>query len=256
MKKYSQYFTVIEPLLKETGEKLRPYHGKVEAVHHKTESAADAVTLLDREIETFLAERLQSHDNSIAFYGEEHGGDNQAERFWLADPIDGTAHFIRGLPFCTTMLSLIENQQVVFAVIYDFVHEDIYWAAKGEGAWKNSEPIHVSNRMLKQSYLTYEVDLNIPENLKKWLAISQQAIFMKTVCSGYEFLCVASGKIDGRICIKPTGKDWDYAPGSLLVSEAGGIVRNLGKETYDYRDHNFIAANPRVFAEILNILNG
>lgn len=252
---YSQYFKVIQPLLKEVGSKLQPFHGKIAAVHQKTESSADAVTALDREVEKFLAERLQQYDNSISFCGEEYGGNNQAERFWLADPIDGTAHFIRGLPFCTTMISLIENQKVVFAAIYDFLNEDIYWAAKGEGARKNQEIIRVSNRTLRQAYLGHEMDFSETKNLEKWLELSKQAIFMKTVSAGYEFIQIAAGKMDGRICIKPTGKDWDYAPGSLLVSEAGGIVRNIDKESYDYRNHDFIAGNPTIYAEILSIIN-
>jgi myo-inositol-1(or 4)-monophosphatase len=252
--KYSQYLQTISPLLKEVGEKLRPHHGNIQRFDQKTQSPADAVTHLDKEIERFLAERLQKYDPSIAFCGEEYGGDNNAERFWLVDPIDGTGHFIRGLPFCTTMIALIENQQVVFAAIYDFLNEDIYWAAKGEGAKRNTEAIHVSNRSLKESYLTYEIDLNVQENLDKWLTIAKQALFMKTICAGYEFLSIASGKIDGRICLKPTGKDWDYAPGSLLVSEAGGMVQNIGQETYDYRNHDFIVGNPKVFTEIKEIL--
>jgi fructose-1,6-bisphosphatase/inositol monophosphatase family enzyme len=61
---------------------------------------------------------------------------------------------------------------------------------------------------------------------------------------------VASGKLDGRLALDPWGQDWDFAPGSLLVTEAGGIATNLGKNTYDYRNHNYIIANPLVHEEL------
>ncbi len=70
---------------------------------------------------------------------------------------------------------------------------------------------------------------------------------IQTISAGYEFVLVATGKIEARICFDPFGKDYDFAPGSLLVSEAGGIVANIGLTTYDYRNTNLIAGNKSVF---------
>lgn len=131
---------------------MRKGFGKAEVVHQKSDVAADVVTDLDRKTEEFLSEKLRAADASIDFYGEENGGNDKAERLWICDPIDGTAHFVRGLPFCTTMLCLVENKEVVFSVIYDFVRDDIYWAEKGRGAWRNDKTIDVSNRRTKKSF--------------------------------------------------------------------------------------------------------
>ena len=60
---------------------------------------------------------------------------------------------------------------------------------------------------------------------------------------------IASGLYDGNICFDPHGEDWDYAP-ALLIAEAGGIVTTIGKDTWDFRNHNFIAANPLVHAQL------
>ena len=60
-------------------------------------------------------------------------------------------------------------------------------------------------------------------------------------------MLVATGKIEGRVNFDPWGKDYDYAAGSLLVQEAGGIVANLGKRTYDYRNYDYIAASPTMY---------
>lgn len=166
------------------------------------------------------------------------------------DPIDGTGHFVRGLPFCTSMIALIERGRVNFSAIYDFVNDHMYWAELGMGAFCNSERLKVSSRSLGQSYIGWESHLDKEENLQIFMELRNRAILFKAVVSGWEYAMIASGKLDARICFDPYGKDYDFAPGSLLVSEAGGVVANLGSNDYDYRNTNFIAANPVVFKEL------
>jgi len=61
---------------------------------------------------------------------------------------------------------------------------------------------------------------------------------------------IASGKLDGKITLNPYGKDWDFAPGSLLVREAGGVAANIGHSDYDYRNHDFIIAGPKLYQDL------
>lgn len=228
---------------------LPHYYGEV-AFTRKSDQAHDLVTELDVAVENYLRAKLEEIYPDVTFVGEETGGDREAPRKWLCDPIDGTTHFIRGNPFCTTMLALIEDGQVNMSFIYDFVVDVLYHAVRGGGAYRNGEPIHVSNRPLKGSYMGWETHINKPENLKTHLALASKSSFFKSICAGMEFAMVAMGKLDGRICFDPYGKDYDFAPGSLFVSEAGGIVANIGSSNYDYTNLNFIAANPIVYKEL------
>ncbi|MEK7557346.1 MAG: inositol monophosphatase family protein, partial [Patescibacteria group bacterium] len=66
---------------------------------------------------------------------------------------------------------------------------------------------------------------------------------------------VATGQLEGRLCVNPFGEDWDYAPGTLLVAEAGGVVRNIGSEGYDFRNHSFLAAPSQVEKELRGLLH-
>ena len=91
-----------------------PYWGKAEIVKQKSESPTDVVTRLDYEVEQYLAKEFEKLDSSISYVGEEFGGNRESKRFWLVDPIDGTAHFIRGMPFCTTM-ELIECMSITLS---------------------------------------------------------------------------------------------------------------------------------------------
>ena len=176
---------------------------------------------------------------------------------WLVDPIDGTTHFIRGLPFCTIMIALIEKGQPVLGIIHDFIRDETYWAIKGQGAFRDDEPIRVNNYSLTDNaMLCYETEISNPACLEAYLKVwhelrrSSLGGIALTINSGFELAMIASGKLDARITFHGFGKDYDYAPGSIIVEEAGGIVRNIGNNSYDYTNCNFIAANPLIYQQL------
>lgn len=246
----SRHTEVVKEVVQEAGKKLVHHFGEADVTHQKSERGVDVVTQLDIDTENFIAEQLSKFDSSIGFVGEEFGERQMSDRFWLVDPIDGTSHFVRGIPYCTTMIALIENGQVVVSVINNFITGELFEATKGKGAKLNGKATHVSERPLKDAYLFFESDLKSPQSLDSFLKLRQKSTLLTTINCGYEYGLIASGKIEGRICVEPYGKDWDYAPGSLLVTEAGGRVTNIGSNSYDYTNHNFIASNKKVFDEL------
>ncbi len=248
------FYASVAPVIVEVGKELAKNFGNAEIMTQKSDSPSDVVTELDRKTERTVALRLNKLYPSIGFFGEEFGGDNHAERFWILDPIDGTSHFVRGIPFCTTQIALVETGQVTFSLIYNFVTKEMFFAQKGKGAKLNGKSIHVSDRRLKDSYVTVETHRNKKENLGRFLEITKRCHIFTSINTGFEYGLVASGKLDASVVFDGYGKDWDYAPGSLLIAEAGGIVKNIGSDTYDYRNHNFIAGNPAIYKELKKIL--
>lgn len=238
------------------GQKLVNHWGKV---GHKLKDRQDeVVTDLDRQTELFLFERLEKFDGSIGFRGEELGTKKAGNPTWLVDPIDGTVHFIRGLPFCTTMIALIDSGQVVVSVIHDFVANNTYWAIRGQGAFCNDQPIKVSQNSTADNHIIM-IEADLADPLAKALRIdprlngyksSRKNLILRTADSGWEFAMVACGKVDARLVFRGFGFDYDYAPGSLLVAEAGGIVTNIGSDSYDYTNLNLLAANPVIHREM------
>lgn len=224
--------------------------GTAEAINQKTDSAWSIVTAIDIEVEKRMTTSLKQLYPHIEFVGEEGGGDRTAEKFWLMDPIDGTLHYARGMPFCTSMLALVEKGEVVFSIIYDFLRDEMYWAEKRKGAWRNEERISVSTRGLKGGLIGWESTLITKEDIEIDKQLRTGTSCFKCFVAGWEYAMVASGKLEGRICFNPWGNDYDYAPGSLLVTEAGGTVANIGAQTYDYRNLNFIASNKVIFKEL------
>jgi len=210
------------------------------------------VTLLDKSIEHKLREELTKFDSSIGFCGEEMGNEGNDKTFWLIDPIDGTESFIRGIDIPRNMLTLIDGDKPVMTIVYKFITDELYTARAGQGAFCNGNPIHVSNRPIKRAWIEIGMKVSDPEVMDKFVKLSEH-IEGYTMIRDFPF--VATGKIDGYVGYKSGGGDWDYAPRALLVQEAGGRVANIGSDTYDYRNHNFLAANPVIFDEVMNILN-
>lgn len=243
------YDRVIKTIM-EAGNILSKDFGRVSAVKFKSHSGVDAVTKLDTQAEEFIAKKLSIHYPETGFVGEESGKRDNSDRFWLVDPIDGTGHFIRGNPFCTTMIALVDDGEIIFSAIHNFITGELFTAERGKGAKLNGELIHVSNRSLKEAYISVESNLSHKENIKPFVSLSKKCVMFHSITCGYEYGLIASGKLEGRICIDPYGKDWDFAAGSLLVSEAGGIVRNIGKNSYNYRNHDFIATNKTIYDEL------
>jgi myo-inositol-1(or 4)-monophosphatase len=244
------YHERVLPVMKDTRDMLRKDWGVARAVNQKSDSAWSVVTQLDLDVESRVSRELASLFPDIVFVGEEYGGDRTAKKFWLMDPIDGTAHYMRGLPFCTSMLALIDEGAVVFSAIYDFLNDRMYWAEKGRGAFCNDEKLRVSERRLREAFVSFETNIDRPANAVLRSKLREKTDLVSTFSAGWEFAMVASGKLEARICFDPYGNDYDFAPGTLLVAEAGGMVANIGSSSFDYRNLNFIAANKTVYGEL------
>jgi len=215
-------------------------------IEHRLKDDASVVTEMDTFVENKLKAALAEFDGGIAFGGEETGVDYSKETFWLADPIDGTEQFIRGIPMSTNMLSLIHNNEPVLGIVYNFELGDFYHAIQGNGAYRNGHAIHVSDRKPDRAWITASVKAGEPFGL-----IDELRKLVKSVrnfgAAGFDYSLIASGGLDGTIRYHGHGSPWDFAPTTLLVQEADGRVVNIGSNSYDYRQKNHIAASPAIF---------
>lgn len=246
-----------EKQIRLTLQQLRPKLLETQGITlHRLKDDKTAVTEMDVLVEETLKQKLAQIDSSIAFSGEETGTDYSKQTFWLVDPIDGTEAFIRGLPFATNMITLIDNDQPVMSVIYNFSLDEYFLAIKGHGASRNGHPIRVSSRPLDRSSVVLAG--RVADKFGR-----QHNVLRKKVCSlprmnasGYEHSALARGAIDAAIAIGSKGKPWDFAPGSLLIQEAGGRVENIDTPgTYNYRNTQLLAANPVIFDELLEFVS-
>ncbi len=242
--------------LRECFEGLRPKLLEAQGnIEHRLKDDNSVVTEMDTFAEDEIAKALSALDSSIPFGGEESGVDYSKPTFWLTDPIDGTEPFIRGMPFATNMVSLIDNGEAVLGVIYNFGLGDFYVAIKGKGATCNGHPIHVSNRPLNRGWVGVSVSMDKPGTAGVMDKIAKKVNSVRRYgASGYEYTLIANGGLDGRVTFNGNGHEWDFAPGMLLVKEAGGEVANIGSDSYNYRDFNHVAANPVIFSDLMELM--
>jgi myo-inositol-1(or 4)-monophosphatase len=232
----------IHAALIELRPRLLENHG---TISHTKKSDNSSLTELDVLVEKELLTAIGAVDSTVGFYGEEFGQQGSSDRFWTIDPIDGTEAFIRGLPFCTNMLAYIENGEVVASVIYNFVLDEYYQAVRGEGATCNGQTILVSDRDMGHACVEFEIRQDAPMSRDLYFELPRFSM-VKFSAAGFGFCQVARGRIEARLSYNAYGKIWDYAPGSLLVTEAGGIVANIGQLRYAYDNTNIIASNAKI----------
>lgn len=236
------------------GTQLEKLHGKTSFMN-KT-NAYDVVTQSDILVEETLKNALASVYPDIPFVGEETGGDYTNEEFWLVDPIDGTIHFTRGLPFTTIMVSLIQNNKPVVGTIYNFMNHEFFAAYKGGGATLNGKPIHTSKRSVDEALILAEINLSVANNPTVLKHLDERFKIINTCSAGFEFSLVAQGTVEARIAKDPYGKAYDFAAGALIVTEAGGIVRELSGGDFTINSRDFVAASSeKLFQEITRLIN-
>jgi myo-inositol-1(or 4)-monophosphatase len=228
-------------------------------IAHDFKEDKSVITEMDLLVERRLKDALAKLDASISFSGEETGTDYSKPTYWLVDPLDGTDSFIRGMPFVTNMVALIDNNQPVMSVIYNIVLDEYYLAIKGHGATCNGETIRVSDRPVNQSLVSLcrfpRGDESCYGLYDQMRAALEGLEFLNINASGYVLSSVARGSIEARINYKSVSKPWDVAPGALLVMEAGGRVGSLESDSFDLHGHrNAIAGNQQVFEPIMDFV--
>lgn len=200
------------------------------------------VTDTDMEIEIALQAALAEQFPGVPVYGEETGyGKSLQGTFWLVDPIDGTKSFIEGAPTFTSMAVLIQDNEAIASVIYNPSTDQLFSAQQGQGAYSNDRLLDLTTLPLPSIAFCKE---------RFMAALDPRLATLGVHCeepptgSGYGFSMVAAGQVAARFNLHGRGNIHDYAPGALLVREAGGVIVPYIGQTYDYTMRTFVACHP------------
>ena len=187
-------------------------------LHVETKPDLTPVTDADRATERMLRERIARDRPGEGVLGEEEGDDATAVR-WIVDPIDGTRNFSRGIPAWATLIALERDGRIVCGVASAPALGRRWWAARGEGAFANGSPIHVSavGALADASVsCTYARDLALLEP-RVWHA--------RGFGDFWQHLLVAEGALDAAVDA-PLAL-WDHAALEPIVLEAGGRIGDV-----------------------------
>ncbi|MGW2105063.1 inositol monophosphatase family protein [Streptomyces sp. NPDC001948] len=221
----------------------------------------DMVTNVDLAIEREARKALLNGAPAIGFVGEEEGGDTDADTYWIIDPVDGTANFIRGLPLCGISLALVHHGVPVLGVIHLPLIGRRYWAAQGLGAYRDGHRISAAGtRTLPEAVIAvgdYGTGPDGPERNRVALAIqahlAEKAQRVRMLGSAaVDLALVADGTLDATITLG--NHEWDMAAGVVLAREAGAVVMDTDGSPHTADSLTTIATAPGLRDAILDIL--
>jgi myo-inositol-1(or 4)-monophosphatase len=233
----------------------------VESVRISQKQVNDFVTEVDHAAEQIIIETLLAAYPGHGIWAEESGrehGAQDSEFVWIIDPLDGTTNFIHGLPVYCVSIALAVRGKVEQAVIYDPTRNDLFTATKGRGAYLNDRRLRVSKRIrLQECLISTGFPFRPGDDFNSYLhmmgdVMKKTAGLRRPGSAALDLAYVAAGFTDGFF---ETGlQPWDVAAGSLLVTEAGGLVGNFTGEPDFLEQKECLAGSPRIYGQLVTIL--
>ena len=201
----------------------------------QTKQDGSVVTEADGAAQQQIAASLQEKWPDIAFLGEEMSVEEQQRKVqsnavWCLDPLDGTSNFASGIPYFGVSLALIEDQHQKLGLIYDPVRDECFTAAKGEGCWLNGKALssagmHANLAELKQMIAVVDLKRLRGPVLSSLVAEHPFRSQRNFGSCALEWCWLAAGRF--QLYIHGGQKLWDYAAGTLILEEAGGVTTTL-----------------------------
>ena len=196
------------------------------AIEHKGQQ--DLVSLADRAVEDLIRAELAARFPEDGILGEEGGGED-VPRTWVVDPIDGTFNFLKGIPLWGVAAAYVVEGRTMLGLTYDPVHDELFIARRGGGAFRNGQRIEVSgNRTVETSCLALAYSFRHPKATYVHLeeaALRQGFEHRRCDSTAVQLCWVADGRCDGLATLYCAS--WDVLAGLLLVEEAGGLATDF-----------------------------
>jgi myo-inositol-1(or 4)-monophosphatase len=233
----------------------------VERLQITAKGVNDFVTEVDQAAEQAVIDVLLTAYPGHAILAEESGrqhGAKHSEYLWIIDPLDGTTNFIHGLPVYAVSIALAFRGKVEQAVVYDPSRNDLFFASKGRGAFLNDRRLRVSKRIrMAEALIGTCFPFRKGDNIKRYVqmmeaVMSQCAGLRRPGAAALDLCYVAAGWYDGFF---ETGlSPWDVAAGSLMITEAGGLIGNFTGESDFLYQREVVAGCPKIYGQLVQML--
>lgn len=220
------------------------------------ESSRDIVTEVDKMAENEIVSILSKYDENVSIVTEEQGRlvDKSASKYWLIDALDGTVNYVNHIPFFCVSIAFVESDIVKAAAIYVPMFDDVYFGARGSGAYKNHEAISskdssLSNCLFSASFSGKNYDPQNRDNeFKLFAQINDESRgCLRTGSAALNLAFLAEGRLNG--CWGKANKFWDIAAGLLLAELAGCkvVIKPTSKQNHIY---SYLACGQTVWDQL------
>ena len=220
--------------------------GEVENLQVARKGPRDFVTKTDKRVEEILIEELSKAKKNYSFLTEESGKieNNDKDKIWIIDPIDGTTNFLHGIPHFAISIALKIDNNLKSAIIHDPIKNEIFFAEENNGSFYNNHRIRVSKKNDIEECL-FSSDSN---GLK---CIFPKLNIRNSGCAALDLAYVGSGRLDGYF--HNSINLWDIAAGVLIVEEAGGTINDISN--YEEDNINIRAASSNIYSKMMEKLD-
>ena len=229
----SPYIAVAVKAARRAASEITRAATSLDTLEVENKSVNDFVTAADRAAEAAIVDCLQHAYPDHAILTEEAGriGAAKSDYLWIVDPIDGTLNFMHGIPQYAVSIALAYRGEVVAGVIYDVAKNELFTAAKGEGAFLDNRRIRVSDRKdMNRAVIGTGFPFRRSDDFKGYMmsfmrVAERTAGIRRPGSAALDLAWVAAGRYDG---FWESGlSKWDIAAGGLMVLEAGGLITDL-----------------------------
>ncbi len=225
----------------------------------QTKQAFDFVTKVDRWSESVIMQKIREKFPHHLFLTEESLKQEETDDYrWIIDPLDGTTNYIHGYPVFSVSIALEYRREIILGVVFDPLKDELFHTLKGRAAFLNNKPIHVSGiNQLENSLVATGFPFRKKDMIDLYLKAFKKVFFVvsdirRAGSAAIDLAYVASGRIEGffELNLSP----WDIAAGSLLITEAGGVITDFegGEEFLSKGD--IVSGSTYVHNEILKII--
>lgn len=216
----------------------------------------DVVSEADRACEALIVRELSRRFPDDGFLGEEGGLAKTGELTWVIDPIDGTANFVRGIPFWCVSIGLVSAGRAVVGLVYDPVADELFSASESAGATRNGVPITVSGETRID-----RARIGVGFSYRRPVAPHTDAIrslleakceYLRLGSGALAMAYVADGRFDGYW--ERHINSWDVAAGLALVTAAGGWTSDFFARDGLMNGNEILAATPALAGELAQLV--
>ncbi len=251
-----EYLDFAKNIAYQAGDIIKKYFVEDKGTSYKYDQTI--VTKADKEINRLLIEKVKKKYPTHSVDGEEEQF-GQSDYMWVCDPVDGTAMYARNIPVAVFSLALVIKGIPTIGVVYDAFTNNLYYAIKGKGAYRNKQKISVNNielddmKSVSNFDMWPEAEYNLYDAVKK---LGEKTYFVSIGSVIRASMCIANGDFNLAIYPGTKHRNCDIAAVKVIVEEAGGKVTDLfgNEQRYDCDINGAIISNSIVHDEVVEVI--
>jgi myo-inositol-1(or 4)-monophosphatase len=219
----------------------------------------DFVTDVDRGAERLIVGVLLAGDGAGRVVGEELSPELSTDGLvWVVDPLDGTTNFLHGYPAYAVSIAAAVDGVLQAGVVHHVPQDQVFWAARGAGAWCGDQRLQVSpitspGHALIGTGFPFKDLTRLEEYQRQFARVAARTTGIRRAGSAaIDLADVAAGRFEGFW--EQQLSAWDVAAGTLLIREAGGVVTNYEGRELGISHGSVVAGNPAIHRWLLETI--